>query len=136
MDENDKDKKSPDSKIRIQTVHISKGDEADNVAIIAAGIADIAMLVNDPRLAYVALTRAKLNLYPRVVKEGLLSNMLNGNYSLMASTFKSATPSTEPIILPICSAYSAKTSKSSPNNFTAISCLTPVINSLKRISRG
>ena len=88
LDENDKDKKPQDSKIRIQTVHISKGDEADNVAIIAAGIADIAMLVNDPRLAYVALTRAKLNLYPRVIKKGLLSEMLNdGDYSLMAFTF-------------------------------------------------
>jgi len=87
-DDDDKDKKPQDSKIRIQTVHISKGDEADNVAIIVAGIADIGLLVNDPRLAYVALTRAKLNLYPRVVKKGLLSDLSdNSNYSLLASTF-------------------------------------------------
>ena len=76
----DKDKKLQDSKIRIQTVHISKGDEAENVAIVAAGIADIAMLVNDPRLAYVALTRAKLNLYPRVIRKGLLKRMQRDMY--------------------------------------------------------
>ena len=33
------------------------------------------MLVKDPRLAYVALTRAKKSMYPRVLKEGLLPSM-------------------------------------------------------------
>ena len=33
------------------------------------------MLVKDPRLAYVALTRAKKSMYPRVLKEGLLPLM-------------------------------------------------------------
>ena len=64
------------TQIRVQSIHISKGDEADNVAIVAGGIGDIGMLVDDPRLAYVALTRAKYHLFPRVVKAGLLPSML------------------------------------------------------------
>jgi len=62
-------------KIRIQTVHASKGDQAENVAIIAESFGDVIMLVKDPRLAYVALTRAKKSMYPRVLKEGLLPSM-------------------------------------------------------------
>jgi hypothetical protein len=62
-------------KIRVQTVHTSKGDEAKNVAIIAESFGDVMMLVKDPRLAYVALTRAREVMYPRVIKEGLLPEM-------------------------------------------------------------
>ena len=69
------------SSIRVQTVHTSKGDQAKNVAIVAAGPGDISMLANDPRLAYVALTRSEEQLYPRVVAKGLLPRMMRDNYS-------------------------------------------------------
>ena len=45
------------------------------MAIIAESFGDVIMLVKDPRLAYVALTRAKKSMYPRVLKEGLLPSM-------------------------------------------------------------
>ena len=76
------------SQIRVQSIHISKGDQADNVAIVVSGIGDIAMLVNDPRLAYVALTRAMYHMFPRVVKKGLLAYMNNTlEYSGMAHEY-------------------------------------------------
>jgi protein-tyrosine-phosphatase len=65
--------------IRIQTVHTSKGDEAENVAIIAQSFGDVLMLTKDPRLAYVALTRAKKTMYPRVLAIGLLAQMRQAN---------------------------------------------------------
>jgi hypothetical protein len=64
------------SLIRVQTVHMSKGDEALNSAVVAMGFGDIAMLANDPRLAYVAVTRSSHSCYPRVIREGLLGDML------------------------------------------------------------
>ena len=57
--------------IRVQTIHISKGAEAENTAIVVATKGDVVMLAEDPRLAYVALTRAKKRMFPRVVKKGL-----------------------------------------------------------------
>lgn len=69
-----------ESRIRVQTVHTSKGDQADNVAIVVSGPGDISMLANDPRLAYVALTRAKINMYPRVVAKGLLAKRMREDY--------------------------------------------------------
>ena len=66
-------------RIRIQTVHTSKGDEAENVAIIAQSFGDVLMLTKDPRLAYVALTRAKKTMYPRVLAIGLLAKMRRAN---------------------------------------------------------
>ena len=64
------------TRVNVRSIHTSKGLGADNVAIIAATFGDVAMLANDPRLAYVALTRAKKSLLPRVVREGLLPDMM------------------------------------------------------------
>mgnify|MGYP000353084255 CR=1 FL=1 len=59
----------------------------DNV-VVARTELEIGMLVNDPRLAYVALTRAKYNLFPRVVRDGLLPSMLkHPDYSGLASQY-------------------------------------------------
>ena len=67
--------------INIRTIHTSKGLGADNVAIVVLSIADILMLGDDdPRLAYVALTRAKKTLIPRVVKSGLFNDVLDAKY--------------------------------------------------------
>jgi superfamily I DNA/RNA helicase len=46
------------------SIHTSKGDEADNAALVVASVADESMINDDPRLEYVALTRAKKNMYP------------------------------------------------------------------------
>jgi len=54
------------SAVRVMSIHTSKGDEADNAALVVASAADMSMLENDPRLKYVALTRAKNVLYPNV----------------------------------------------------------------------
>jgi len=81
-EEEEEEESSQITRIRIQSVHISKGDRADNVAIVVGGIGDISMLVNDPRLAYVALTRAKYYMVPRVVKKGLLAYMLSRDADL------------------------------------------------------
>ena len=63
------------TRIHIRTIHTSKGLGADNVAIIAKRSGDIFMLTSDVKLAYVALTRAKKLLLPRVVTKGLVSSM-------------------------------------------------------------
>ena len=55
------------SAVRVMTIHTSKGDEADNAALVINPKRDWRMIENDPRLEYVALTRAKKNLYPRVM---------------------------------------------------------------------
>jgi len=82
------------SNIRIQSIHTSKGDQADNVAIVVKGIGDMSMLVNDPRLAYVALTRAKYHMVPRVVAEGLLPFMRSkSDYAGIASEYERMFPS-------------------------------------------
>jgi hypothetical protein len=57
------------SKIRIMSIHTSKGDEADNVALVVATPADCKMISADPRLAYVAQTRTKRRLFPEVSDE-------------------------------------------------------------------
>jgi superfamily I DNA/RNA helicase len=57
------------SKIRIMSIHTSKGDEADNVALVVATPADWKMINADPRLAYVAQTRARRRLFPEVPGE-------------------------------------------------------------------
>lgn len=54
------------SAVRVMSIHTSKGDEADNAALVMASAADMSMIDNDPRLKYVALTRAKKVLYPHV----------------------------------------------------------------------
>lgn len=54
------------SAVRVMSIHTSKGDEADNAALVVASAADMSMIDNDPRLKYVALTRAKKVLYPHV----------------------------------------------------------------------
>jgi superfamily I DNA/RNA helicase len=54
------------SAVRVMSIHTSKGDEADNAALVMASERDFFMIEKDPRLEYVALTRAKNNLYPRV----------------------------------------------------------------------
>ena len=61
------------TQIRVQTIHISKGAEAENTAIVISDYRDIITLINNPRLAYVALTRAKKRMFPRVVEKGLLA---------------------------------------------------------------
>jgi superfamily I DNA/RNA helicase len=54
------------SAVRVMSIHTSKGDEADNAALVVVSAADEFMLSEDPRLEYVALTRAKKNMYPWV----------------------------------------------------------------------
>jgi len=54
------------SVVRVMSIHTSKGDEADNAALVVASVADESMINDDPRLEYVALTRAKKNMYPWV----------------------------------------------------------------------
>ena len=61
--------------IRVQTIHISKGAEAENTAIVVSKFSDIKLLADDPKLAYVALTRAKNRMFPRVIRQGLLPEM-------------------------------------------------------------
>ncbi len=46
------------------------------------------MLANDPRLAYVALTRAIEQLYPRVVAKGLLPRMMRNDYAAATKYMK------------------------------------------------
>ncbi len=50
---------------------MSKGEEVNNVAIVFASLYDIQMVINDIKLAYVALTRSKKILYPSVLLKGL-----------------------------------------------------------------
>ncbi|MCF8208803.1 MAG: AAA family ATPase [Rhodoferax sp.] len=79
-----------DTRINIRSIHTSKGLGADNVAIVVSTFGDVAMLVNDPRLAYVALTRAKKLLLPRVVCLGLLPKMMQarkGPWAEFAQTY-------------------------------------------------
>jgi len=57
------------SRIRVMSVHTSKGDEADNVALVVATPGDCNMVRDDPRLVYVAQTRAKRRLFPKVAGE-------------------------------------------------------------------
>lgn len=54
------------SAVRVMSIHTSKGDEAENAALVISSTADMAMIAADPRLEYVALTRAKKNMYPNV----------------------------------------------------------------------
>ena len=66
--------------IRVQTVHMSKGDEAKNSAVIVNRGADFLMLGSDPRLSYVALTRASYACYPRVCDPHLISELMSNRY--------------------------------------------------------
>ena len=61
--------------IRVQTVHMSKGDEAKNSAIVVQTFGDVVMLAKDPRLSYVAVTRASETCYPNICTPGLLGDM-------------------------------------------------------------
>ena len=54
------------SAVRVMSIHTSKGDEAENAALVISSTADMAMIAADPRLEYVALTRAMKNMYPNV----------------------------------------------------------------------
>ena len=65
--------------IRVQTIHTSKGAEAENTAIVILRQADITQLAEDPRLAYVALTRAKERMFPLVIQSGLIGKLQNLN---------------------------------------------------------
>ena len=67
--------KNDSHNINIRTIHTAKGLGADNVAIVCLSVKDIQMLGDEnPKLAYVALTRAKINLYPRVVNIGVYND--------------------------------------------------------------
>ena len=82
--------------IRVQTVHMSKGDQARNTAVVAERVGDVLMLSKDPRLAYVALTRGSEVTYPRVVPQGLLSWMIHDSkvvrFSIAASRYNQMFP--------------------------------------------
>jgi len=82
--------------IRVQTIHISKGAEAENTAIFVNSFGDVAMLADDPRLAYVAQTRAKERMFPRVIKSGLIGDMTgaSANFSRAAYKFNKMFPKT------------------------------------------
>ena len=71
--------------IRVQTIHISKGAEAENAAIVLLRPGDIMQLADEPRLAYVAQTRAKTRMFPRVIKEGLISDLKEKDYFVNAA---------------------------------------------------
>ena len=58
-------------------MHASKGDQAQNVALIFQTPGDIWLASQDPRLAYVAQTRAMEALYPRVISPNLISEVYN-----------------------------------------------------------
>ena len=64
-----------EGRIRVQTIHTSKGAEAANTAVVVESPGDIRTLVTDPRLAYVALTRASSRMFPRVLKKGLITEV-------------------------------------------------------------
>lgn len=57
---------SNSNQIYVQTIHSSKGMDVENAALVIASRGDKFMLDNDARLTYVAVTRAKSELYPRV----------------------------------------------------------------------
>ena len=65
------------------------------MAIITESFGDVIMLVKDPRLAYIALTRAKKSMYPRVLKEGLLPLMSGAGpkWRTVAARFNDMFPS-------------------------------------------
>jgi superfamily I DNA/RNA helicase len=54
------------SAVRVMSIHTAKGDEAENSALVVISATDRSMISDDPKLEYVALTRAKINSYPRV----------------------------------------------------------------------
>jgi hypothetical protein len=72
------------TKIRVQTIHISKGDEAKNTAIIVEREGDVMTLTRDPRLAYVALSRSSKKCFPRVYGNDLIRTMRTHRYAPFA----------------------------------------------------
>lgn len=58
-----KDILSNDSEIYVQTIHTSKGMGKSNAALVSVSRGDDWLLASDDRLKYVALTRAKENLF-------------------------------------------------------------------------
>ena len=66
-------------RIRLTTMHSSKGDEAQKVALIFQSGQDIWMASKDPRLAYVGQTRSLQVLYPRVIRPNLLAEEQHEN---------------------------------------------------------
>ena len=74
-----------DCSIRVQTIHISKGAEAENAAIVLLRTGDITQLADEPRLAYVAQTRAKTRMFPRVIRDGLISSLRDKDYFVSAA---------------------------------------------------
>jgi len=62
-------------KIRVTTMHSSKGDEAQNVALVFQRPGDIWLAAQDPRLTCVGQTRAMETLYPRVIRPNLISEV-------------------------------------------------------------
>ena len=80
-------------KIRVQTIHISKGAEAENTAVVMLKFGDIVQLAEDPRLAYVALTRARERMFPRVIEPGLIGDMEDSkNFNSFALKFNKMFP--------------------------------------------
>ena len=59
---------------------MSKGEEAENVAIVFSSIYDINMVSNNNKLAYVALTRSKNRMYPIVVTKELTDYSFKENF--------------------------------------------------------
>ena len=73
------------SSIKVSTIHGSKGAEADNTAVVVNNFKDLEMLASDPRLSYVALTRAKKRLFPKVGNFSVdnIEPELSENYEIM-----------------------------------------------------
>ena len=74
--------------LSIQTIHTSKGAEAVNTAIVFQKFGDVTTVVNNPQLAYVALTRSRERMFPMVIKDGLLGDLdESDSYKNYSSTF-------------------------------------------------
>ena len=74
--------------LSIQTIHTSKGAEAVNTAIVFQKFGDVTTVVNNPQLAYVALTRSRERMFPMIIKDGLLGDLdESDSYKNYSSTF-------------------------------------------------
>ena len=78
--------------IRVQTIHTSKGAEADNTAIVFDTKGDVFGVTNNAKLAYVALTRARKRMFPRVVRPGLLGEKGGWAWISCLATFERMFP--------------------------------------------
>lgn len=71
-----KDRLHRSNKIYVQTIHTSKGMDVENVALVIATKGDLFM-IEDPKLRYVALTRAKKTLFPYVYDKDIFPMALS-----------------------------------------------------------